>query len=392
MAEGWSNARDDNVINVTMPRLSKPRITKPGLANVSSLISPLLLVCIVVVGFSHAGASVEQEVQYALADLVIVVGLQAFVGTSGVLSFGHVGFVAIGAWTVGLLLEEPATKKNTIPTMFSFLQDVHSGFWLALVLAMLLGGALAAAVAPILMRLHGLQAGIATFAFLNVIDVLLASWNKIGPASSQQGFFFSSYSLGILPLLLVALSAVTVSWLYQRSRSARLLRASRESLLAAPASGINVTRHRIIALVVSGLICGVGGGLTAQVHGSIDPSQVSVQLTFVTISMLVLGGLLSLWGAVVGTVIFSGIDFLLQQVSSGVNVAGVTVTIPAGAHQVVLGAVLVLVLLLRPAGITSGEEVGWPILGQRLGWLRRAALPRINTASGLPEKVRDDST
>lgn len=353
--------------------------------------APLLLVYLIVLIFNSAGASVQQEVQYALANLVIVVGLQSFVGTSGVLSFGHVGFVAAGAWTLGLLSEDPVVKKNSIASMFPFLREAHTGFWLALVLAVLVGGVLAALVAPVLMRLNGLQAGIATFAFLSVIDVLLANWNKIGPASSQQGFFFSGSSLDTQTLLLIALTAVVVSWLYQRSKSARLLRASRESLVAAPASGIDVTRHRIIALIVSGLLCGLGGGLTAQVHGSVDPSQVSVQLTFLTVSMLVLGGLLSVWGAVVGTLLFSLIDFLLQEASTGLAIGGFVVTVPSGAHQIVLGAVLVMVLLLRPEGITRGQEVSWPFVSQHGGGiprgptLRRPGRVRATTTDGQRE-------
>lgn len=370
---------------------SRPSLTRQRLARLWSLGAPLLLVYLIVLVFNSAGASVQQEVQYALANLVIVVGLQSFVGTSGVLSFGHVGFVAAGAWTLGLLSEDPVVKKNSIASMFPFLREAHTGFWLALVLAVLVGGVLAALVAPVLMRLNGLQAGIATFAFLSVIDVLLANWNKIGPASSQQGFFFSGSSLDTQTLLLIALTAVVVSWLYQRSKSARLLRASRESLVAAPASGIDVTRHRIIALVVSGLLCGLGGGLTAQVHGSVDPSQVSVQLTFLTVSMLVLGGLLSVWGAVVGTLLFSLIDFLLQEASTGLAIGGFVVTVPSGAHQIVLGAVLVMALLLRPEGITRGQEVSWPFVSQRGGGiprgptLRRPGRVRATTTDGQRE-------
>lgn len=341
---------------------TQPSRMRIRMASGWSLFVPILVVYVAIYYANAAGTSVQQQAQYAMANLVIVVGLQAFIGTSGVLSLGHISFVAVGAWTMGILLASPSVKKSTISTMFPFLIKAHTGFWTALLLAAVLGGLLAALVAPVLMRLNGLQAGIATFAFLAVVNEVLANWKAIGPASSQQGFFFSDPSISMQTLLFIAITAIIVSWLYQRSTTARLLRATREGLTAAPASGINVTPHRIIALTVSGVLCGVGGGLLAQVHGSIDPSQVSVQLTFTTISMLVLGGMLSLWGAVLGTLIFSALDFLLQQASTGLSVGNLVVTVPSGVHDILLGALLVTMLLFRPDGLTRGHEFTWPFL------------------------------
>lgn len=176
-------------------------------------------------------------------------------------------------------------------------------------------------------------------------------------------------------LLFIALSAIVVSWLYGRTRTARLLRASRENAVAAPGSGINITAHRVIAFSTSGVICGVGGAMWAETNGVVQASQLSTQFTFTVIAMLVLGGTLSLWGAVLGTMTYSIIDAGLQHLQGGWVIGLYEVKIPDGSRPVILGALLVLMLLFRPEGITRGHEFAIP-------GLRRRRTPPNGTAPG----------
>ena len=138
-----------------------------------SLVSLLLLVYLVTVGNSYLGDSVSVQMQYALVNLVIVVALYMFIGTSGVLSFGHVAFVALGAWTVGLLTIDPTLKRNLLSDLFPFLFELQAPWLPAILIGGLVGGLLALIVGPVLMRLNGLQAGIATFALLLVVGQVL---------------------------------------------------------------------------------------------------------------------------------------------------------------------------------------------------------------------------
>lgn len=321
-----------------------------------TLAGPLLVVYLATVIASAGSSAVVVESSYALVNLVIVVGIQIFVGTSGVLSFGHMAFVAVGAWTMGLLTTSPTLKATLLPELFPFLGTAQAPSLVALALAGIVGGALAAVVAPFLMRLHGLQAGIATFALLGVVTQVLTYWTKIGPTSGQSMVGIPD-SLSLQGLLIVALTAIAVSWSYARTRSARLLRAAREDVTAAPASGISVTRHRVVAFSLSGVVCGVGGALWAETNTVVQASQLSVGFTFTVLAMLVLGGVGSTWGAVVGTLVYSLISGVLQALQSGVRIGGAVVSIGEGAQPVVLGAVLVLVLVFRPDGITRGREL-----------------------------------
>lgn len=329
-----------------------------------TLAGPLVVVYLATLLVSMGSASMQIQTSYALADLVIVVGLQLFVGNSGVLSFGHISFVAIGAWTMGLLTIDPTVKRAVLPKLFPLLTSASAPPAVALVLGAVFGGVLAFVVAPFLMRLNGLQAGIATFALLGVVVQVLSYWTRIGPPSGQS-MVGVPHAFSLQVQLLLALAVIALSWIYGRTRTARLLRAARENPIAAPGSGINITAHRVLAFGLSGVLCGVGGAMWAQTNSVVQASQLSTGFTFTVIAMLVLGGTMSLWGAVLGTLVYALVDALLQQLQSGVRLGSVVVDIPDGSRPLILGALLILMLLFRPDGITRGREFGVP------SWLRR---------------------
>jgi branched-chain amino acid transport system permease protein len=151
-----------------------------------------------------------------------------------------------------------------------------------------------------------------------------------------------------------------VAWLYQLSRFGRMLRATREDPAAAQAVGVSIHRQRLIAFTLSGALCGFAGGLFVHEAGTITTEDVYLNLTFLTLAMLVVGGVGSLLGAVVGALLISGLDSFLKTAESGVHVLGFKLDLIDGTHLVVLGAVMAFVLVLRPSGITGGREFRLP--------------------------------
>jgi branched-chain amino acid transport system permease protein len=206
------------------------------------------------------------------------------------------------------------------------------------------------------MRLSGLPAGIATFAVLGITTNIISYWDKIGPGVTALALVPTN---GIWTLMTGALIAIVVAFVYQRSSSGRKLRATREDPQAAQASGIQVHRQRLYAFVISGALAGFAGGLLVHELGSITTDQVSVELTFTTLAMLVVGGVSSLSGAVLGALLISGLNSFLADAEQGVNI-GFQLTLPTGTRLVTIGAVMALVLILRPTGITRGREVRLP--------------------------------
>ena len=301
------------------------------------------------------GASSATQIYFldALVSVAIVVGLYIFVGNTGVLSFGHISFVALGAWTAGVLTVPSAEKPAIMPNLADFLRHTTIGNVPSLVLAALAGGVFALVVGLALMRLSGLAAGIATFAVLEIVHNVLRYYEKIGPGLNT----FSSVpqTTGVWQAAIGALIAVGVAFAYQRSRFGRMLRASREDPAAATAAGISVYRQRLGAFVLSGLVAGFAGGLYVHLL-PLNTETVYLDLTFVTLAMLVIGGSSSLLGAVVGALAISALDSFLANAENGVTIFGGTLNAPSGTRVIVEGVLMALVLIVRPSGITGGRE------------------------------------
>ena len=315
---------------------------------------PVLAPAALVVATAVVGALFERSTEIyfinALVSVSMVVALYVFVGNSGVLSFGHISFVAVGAWTAGVLSVPVEEKPATMPSLFGFLADTTVGNIPSLLLAALVGGAFALVAGLPLMRLSGLTAGIATFAVLEVTNNVLRYYEKLGPGLNV----FSSVpeTTDMQQAAVGAIVAIVVAFAYQTSRFGRQLRAAREDAPAARAVGISVYRQRLIAFGLSGALAGFAGGLYVH-YLPINVDAVYLDLTFITLAMLVIGGMTSLWGAVVGALAVSGLDSLLAEAENGV--AGID--LPSGSRIVVVGAMMALVLIVRPAGLTGGREV-----------------------------------
>ena len=317
---------------------------------------PVLLVVLTAVITGGLAQTHQLEFTNALVMVAVVVALYVFIGNSGVISFGHVSFVAVGAYLAGLLTLDPQTKHFTMPGLFPFLLHSHMGTLPSLALAAAAGGVYALLVGLPLMRLSGLPAGIATLAVLGITYNVLYYWQKVGPTAQTLSDIPET---GRWTIAVGTIIAIVVAYAYQRSRFGRMLRATREDPAAARASGISVYRQRLVGFTVSGALAGLAGGLYVHQLGLITPDLFYLDLTFVTLAMLVFGGVSSLWGAVLGALAISALNSFLGDAENTVHV-GFRLTLPNGTRLVTIGAVMALVLILRPSGLTGGRELGLP--------------------------------
>ena len=159
------------------------------------------------------------------------------------------------------------------------------------------------------MRLSGIAAGIATLAVLGITYNLLYNWNSIGPGATVESLIPATTDYW--QATIGAVAVICVAFAYQRSRFGRQLRAAREDPAAARAAGIDIHRQRLLAFTLSGALSGFAGGLYVHLLGSIGANQVYLDLTFLTLAMLVVGGISSLFGAVVGAITISLFNILL---------------------------------------------------------------------------------
>jgi branched-chain amino acid transport system permease protein len=321
------------------------------------LLAPVVLVVLVALFGTTVSTSTQGYVITTLVNVAIVVALYIFIGNSGVVSFGHISFVAVGAWTAGILTTPASEKPAIMPNLFGFLRDATAGNVASLALAAAVGLVYALVVGLPLMRLSGLAAGIATFGVLEITHNVLRYWEKIGPGLNT--FSAVPETTGLLQACVGALIAIVVAFTYQWSRYGRMLRATREDPAAARAVGVSVYGQRLIAFALSGAVAGLAGGLYAHLLPA-NAESFYLDLTFITLAMLVIGGATSLWGAVVGAVAVSAVDSFLAEAENGVRIFGGTLDLPSGTRIVVVGALMALVLILRPSGLTGGRELPVP--------------------------------
>jgi branched-chain amino acid transport system permease protein len=321
------------------------------------LFAPAALVVAVGVWSTLVSEANELYFLNALVSVAIVVAIYVFVGNSGVLSFGQISFVAVGAFAAGVMTVPVESKLGVLPDIYPVLRDHTIGNVWSLVLAAAVGGVFAFAVGLPLMRLSGLAAGIATFAVLEITHNLLREWTKIGPGPLALSLV--PETTDAMQATIGALIVIVVAFAYQRSRLGRLLRGSREDPFAAQGVGVSVHRQRLWAFALSGALAGFAGGLYVHLLGSITTEQVYLELTFLTLVMLVVGGATSLLGAVVGALAVSGLDSFLSEAEQGVSI-GFSLDLPQGSRLIFLGAIMALVLILRPSGLTGGRELTLP--------------------------------
>jgi branched-chain amino acid transport system permease protein len=287
----------------------------------------------------------------ALVFAAIVIGIYVFVGNSGVLSFGQIGFFLVGAYAAGELSIPPETKASILPNVFSVIRDHSVGNLWSLVIAALAGGIFAFVVGIPLMRLSGLAAGIATFAVLVITQNILGNWEKIGPGPLTLSTVPQTTDLW--QATAGAIAVACVAFAYQLTPLGRTLRASREDPFAAQAAGIDVHRQRLFAFTLSGALAGFAGGLFIHFQGTIT-TDIALDYTFLTLAMLVVGGSRSLLGAVVGALLISGLDSFLSNAEQ--DAVG-WLHVGAGTSSVAVAAFMAAVLVFLPRGLTGGREL-----------------------------------
>ncbi|TMJ37557.1 MAG: branched-chain amino acid ABC transporter permease [Alphaproteobacteria bacterium] len=266
--------------------------------------------------------------------IMLVAGLYIFVGNSGVISFGHMGFMCIGAYAAAWFTIPPMMKTVSLPGLPSFLINAHLPIFVSAALA-----------------------GLMAAAMLAVINTVYSNWDSVtGGTGSIVGIPFYT---GIWTAFSGAVLVVIIAYAYQISRSGLALRAGRDEATAAAASGIDIVRERLIAFVISAFTIGVAGALYGHFLGVVNPDAFYLGVTFITLSMLVVGGMSSLSGAVIGVIVISTIIQLLRWLEKGIDLGSTTLAIPNGLQEITIGLVMIVILMFRPSGLTRNREVVW---------------------------------
>ena len=349
--------------------MSTPRnaevLTQPGdsalrLSTIFSAWSPVLLLAIplvvVALGVDRFGSpQLASIVTLTLIRIVTVVGLYIFIGNSGIVSFGHVAFMAIAAYATAWQTCCEMLKPMVMPGLPGFLLERSMPLWVSGATSVALACGVAFVVGLVLMRLSGLAASIATLAVLFIFNTLYSNWDSVtmGTASIVGLPAFVTAPVAAAG----AAVALLVAFVYQRSRWGLLLRASREDEVAAKAAGVSLYMARLVAFTLSGAVMGLAGVLQAHFLGSISTDTFFLDLTFITLAMLIVGGIGSMAGAVVGVIVVQGITEVFRQLETGVTMGGNQLSLPGGVQELVLAGAMLLILVYRRDGLMGGREL-----------------------------------
>jgi branched-chain amino acid transport system permease protein len=295
-------------------------------------------------------------------NIIATVSLNFAAGFGGMFSLGHPAFMAIGGYTAAILTYPVAMKSMRIPGYPDWLLQLQVPFLPAL----LIGGVAASVIAilvgwPVL-RLRGHYLAVATLGLTVIVQVAIV--NLVDYTRGALG-------LSGIPRLtnlwwIAGFMVLTIYVVYRlvHSRFGRALRAVRDDYVAAQMSGVHVARTRLIGFTIAAFFAGVAGGLLGHLLRILTPGQFSFSAVFLGVAMMILGGMGSITGSILGAIIMTILPQFIIPLERGGSVLGIEVPALNGLTQIVIALILIGVMLVKPAGLAGAKEFSWrPLFG-----------------------------
>ncbi len=237
--------------------------------------------------------------------------------------------------------------------------------------ATLIAGLVAMAVSLVvglsLMRLKGAYISVATLGFLVIVQVVLVNWDQL--TRGARTFAGVPPYATIWNVWIWAVIAVYAVWRIGASAFGRDMRSGRDNEIAALSLGVSVFRSRLLGFCLSAFLTGVAGSLWAHFITSFSPKSFYFTQAFSIITMLVVGGLGSVSGSVIGVVLITVLSELLRNAERGLDLGWFQIPPIYGASQIIMAVLFVLVIVYRPAGLMGGREIDVKGILRRLGAL-----------------------
>ena len=349
--------------------------TKKKTIFTAAVLLILLAACVVVdltlPGYHIVVTVIKKATVYSL----VAVSMNLLNGFTGLFSLGQAGFMLLGAYAYGVLTIPVAKRasvyqyfdggaiKFSLPEIFSGALGDTVGTVAGMLAALLVGGILAALMAYLIglpvLRLKSDYLDIATLGFAEILRAFF-QWNTLGPITNGSNLLKSYPTFShATPYVILAGLMIAFIVLLINSTYGRAFKAIRDDEVAAEAMGINLSKHKRMAFIISSFFAGIGGGMMAMYMGTIAAAPFKSTLTYEILLIVVIGGIGSITGSILASFlyIFSS-EWLLRGLDSGKFLG---ISAPAifknGFRMVVLSVVIMCIVLFFRRGLMGDKEL-----------------------------------
>ncbi len=339
-----------------------PTLNAKPLRYAQAAVGGLLLSAILIIGGLAYGSSGPDArdivVNQLFISAIMVIGLQIFIGNTGVMSFGHMGFATIAGYVVALFIMPINRKERQIPDApFGLVEASATPFVATLIaigivvlIALLLGLALSRP------GQGAFAATIITLALLEIVHEAALSWTDVTDGGTGLGFIPRLESR--TPIILVMIGVVVLARVFSETYTGRWAKAAREDDVAANLLSVDIRIPRMIALVLSVIVVALGASLRVQETGAMTPRLMFFDYTLLLLAMLIVGGRRTVTGSLLGVlIIFVGAEVARQTGSSLSAVPVLNILFRPTLPQLFLGAAMLGMMLFRPEGIIKDWEI-----------------------------------
>ncbi len=336
------------------------RSQRRGLVGAAMLAALLVAIG---VATTYFGSRYQLRIVYgAYVNLMAVLALQVFMGNARITNLSHSAFMGIGAYAAAICVTPVAMKKISLPSAPWGLNAFELDPFTSALVALLITGAIAFLVGLFIVRLSGIGATIVSLAVLVIVHSLFLYRTDI--FKGNQAFFGIPQVFTLTSAVVLSVLMVFVVRGFRESRWGIALRASADDEVGAASMAVDFHRLRLIAWVLSCSLLAVAGIAYAYFLGTISARPFYFNHVFLTLAMLILGGMRTVTGAVLGTFLISfGLEWV-RWLETGPEVFGIDLPEVLGLSGVALGAVIVLTMALRPGGIMGNREIEEFALGR----------------------------
>ncbi|WP_432662116.1 branched-chain amino acid ABC transporter permease [Wukongibacter baidiensis] len=298
--------------------------------------------------------------------VILALSMNLINGFVGLFSLGHAGFMAVGAYTCALLTMSAENKEMNffLEPIVPWLKNVQLPFPIALIIAGIMAAIAGALIGAPVLKLKDDYLAIATLGFGEIIRVIFTNTQRLtnGPLGikglSTIGITGHRFEI-VIWTWGVALVTIIFMALLINSSYGRAFKAIREDEIAAEAMGINLFKHKMMAFVIGSFFAGIGGALLGHLMGTIDPLMFRFLLTFNIVLIVVLGGIGSITGSVIASVVITISMEVLRVLDADLKIGGYIVKGIPGMRMVVFSALLMLVILFYQRGLMGTNEFTW---------------------------------